>query len=371
MRKSNLKSLWLLITINYKEFIREPGILFWSLAFPVLMAWVLGIAFTKKGEMIQTIACIESVSHPNSKLDSFLRTADKITGPTHLQRSVFSKSFENKLGKFTYRLIPVPYDSAILMLKRGETSLILKEEGDRILYLFDPQSAEAKLNYAMLSSLIQHQPLVYNTASVQILSQKGSRYVDFLIPGLLALGIMNGFVWGIGYGLIEIRTKKLLRRMVATPMKKSHFIFSHFFARISLSAFEAIILFFFSWMYFRIQIQGSFLAFVLIFLAGSFCFAGLSILMASRTSSSRVGNALINLITMPMMVLSGIFFSYHNFPGLVIPVIQKLPLTLLADSLRSIMTEGTGFQENWPAFFILTGMGSVCFIVGIRIYKWY
>jgi ABC-2 type transport system permease protein len=368
MRKSRLKSLWQLITINYKEFIREPGILFWSLAFPVLMAWVLGIAFTKKGEMTQTIACVEMVSHSGSKLDSFLLSAEKKTGHHLLE---FHKSFENKLGKFTFRFIPVSFDSAMLMLKRGQTSLILQEENDHILYLFDPQSAEAKLNYAMLFSLIHHQPLVCNTESVKILTQKGTRYVDFLIPGLLALGIMNGFVWGIGYGLIEIRTKKLLRRMVATPMKKSHFILSHFFARISLSAFEAVILFFFSWMYFRIQIQGSLPAFIFIFLAGSFCFAGLSILMASRTSSSRVGNALINLITMPMMILSGIFFSYHNFPELVIPVIQKLPLTLLADSLRSIMTEGTGLKENLAAFFILTGTGSICFILGIRIYKWY
>jgi ABC-type multidrug transport system permease subunit len=371
MKKNNLKTLWQLISINYKEFIREPGILFWSLAFPILMAWVLGIAFTKRGEMIETIACVESPSITSSRLDSFLSTADKVTGLPRRHHPEFHKSFKNKLGKITFRLITVSFDSAMLMLKRGETSLIMQEQKDSILYLFDPQSAEAKLNYAMLFSVINHERLIYNTESVKVLTQKGTRYVDFLIPGLLALGIMNGFVWGIGYGLIEIRTKKLLRRMVATPMKKSSFIFSHFFARISLSAFEAFVLFFFSWIYFRTQIQGSVLAFVMIFLAGSFCFAGLSILMASRTSSSRVGNALINLITMPMMVLSGIFFSYHNFPDLVIPFIQKLPLTLLADSLRGIMTEGTGIRENIMPFFVLSGMGSLCFMLGIKIYKWY
>lgn len=371
MRKNSLRSLWQLISINYKEFIREPGILFWSLAFPVLMAWVLGIAFTKKGEMVQTIAWIESDSHTYSKLDSFLTSAEKITSTKRNRPLEFRKSFENKLGKLTFRLIPVTYDSAMLMLKRGETSLIVQEQESRILYLFDPQSAEAKYNYVMLSSAINHERLIYNTESVKILSQKGTRYVDFLIPGLLALGIMNGFLWGIGYGLIEIRTKKLLRRMVAAPMRKSHFIFSHFFARISLSAFEAAVLFFFAWIYFRIQILGSIPAFLLIFLAGSFCFAGISILMASRTSSSRIGNALINLITMPMMILSGIFFSYHNFPEQVVPFIQKLPLTMLADSLRSIMIEGTGLQENFPAFVMLSAMGSVCFVLGIRFYKWY
>jgi ABC-2 type transport system permease protein len=360
MMKTNLHSLWQLISINYKEFLREPGILFWSLAFPVLMAWVLGIAFTKRAESVQTIAIVSSPAI-ETKLDQFLGETEKLTAAN---QTVFQKTL-------TFRLFPVTIDSAILMLKRGETSLILQEQGDSIAYLLDPQNAEAKLNYLILSAAINHDPLIYNTESVKILSQRGTRYVDFLIPGLLALGIMNGFLWGIGYTLIEIRTKKLLRRMVAAPMKKSLFIFSHFFSRLTLSVFEAVVLFCFAWFYFRIQIQGSISAFILIFLAGSFCFAGIALLMGSRTSSSRVGNSLINLITLPMMILSGIFFSYHNFPDVVIPVIQKLPLTLLTDSLRGIMTEGTGIRENLSAVFILSGVGTICFSLGLRIYKWY
>jgi ABC-2 type transport system permease protein len=365
--KNSLNTLWQLISINYKEFLREPGILFWSLAFPVLMAWVLGIAFTQRAESVQTIALVSS-AEGDTKLDPFLNETEKLTSAS---QTVYQKTFDNKLGKLTFRLLPVTFDSAILMLKRGETSLILREQGDSLAYLLDPQNAEAKLNYLVLSAAINHDPQIYNTGSVQLLSQSGTRYVDFLIPGLLALGIMNGFLWGIGYTLIEIRTKKLLRRMVAAPMKKSIFIFSHFFSRLTLSVFEALVLFCFAWFYFRIQIQGSIPALILIFLAGSFCFAGIAILMGSRTSSSRVGNSLINLITLPMMILSGIFFSYHNFPDVVIPVIQKLPLTLLTDSLRSIMTEGTGIRENLSALFILSGVGTLCFFLGLRIYKWY
>ncbi len=371
MKKNDFTSFWQLVLINYKEFVREPGILFWSLAFPVLMAWVLGVAFSKRGEAVQSIACVLSASPVPSKLDSFLNSAEKIGGQTSKHPREFRKKIENNLGKLTFRLIPVSLDSAMLMLKRGQTSLIIQEQNDEVLYLFDPQGTEAKYNYVMISSAINNERLISDTESVSILSQKGTRYIDFLIPGLLAFGIMNGFLWGIGYGLIEIRTKKLLRRMVATPMKRSGFIFSHFFARLSLSTFEAIVLLLFSWLYFRIQIQGSVTAFVLIILAGSFCFAGVSMLMASRTSSSRVGNALINIISMPMMILSGIFFSYHNFPELVIPVIQVLPLTMLTDSLRSIMTEGTGLLENLQSIILLSGMGIIFFILGIRIYKWY
>jgi ABC-2 type transport system permease protein len=368
--KHNLRSLWLLISINYKEFVREPGILFWALVFPVLMAWVLGIAFSKKTELIQSIAYVKSSTCINNKLADFLKDSEIIYHKVNSGME-YRKSFNTKMGKLSFRLIPVTMDSAVLMIKRGQASLILLNKEDSIYYLFDPQSADARFNYTMLSSAINHERIIYDSASVKILSQQGTRYIDFLIPGLLAMGIMNDFLWGIGYGLIEIRTKKLLRRMVAAPMKKSFFIFSHFFARITLAVFEAIVLLLFSWIYFRIHIQGSIAAFILIFLAGSFCFAGISILIASRTSSSRIGNSLINLISMPMMILSGIFFSYHNFPELVIPVIQKLPLTMMVDSIRSIMIEGSGISENMPEFLFLSGLGSICFIVGIKIYKWY
>jgi len=368
--KHDLRSLWQLISINYKEFVREPGILFWALIFPVLMAWVLGIAFSKKTELIQSVAYVKSTSHTNSRLADFLENSVVIyhkVNPGMEHR----KSFDTKMGKLSFRLLPVTMDSAVLLVKRGQVSIILQDKEDSLYYLFDPQSADARFNYIMLSSAINHERLIYDSSSVKIFSQQGTRYIDFLIPGLLAMAIMNDFLWGIGYGLIEIRTKKLLRRMVATPMKKSIFIFSHFFARITLALFEALVLLLFSWFYFHIHIQGSITAFILIFLAGSFCFAGISILMASRTSSSRIGNSLINLVSMPMMILSGIFFSYHNFPDFVIPVIQKLPLTMLADSIRSIMIEGTGLLENMPEFLFLSGLGSICFLVGIKIYKWY
>lgn len=366
MKNPSLSPVWQLITINFKEFIREPGILFWSLAFPILMAWVLGIAFTKKSESVETLAWIPAAT-ASGRFETFLEQHGEAIAPD----AGYRLAIKNKLGNTTFRIMQVSDDKAILMLKRGETSLIIREQGDSLVYLLDPQSTDARYTYALFSALVNGERLAGSHAEVSVLTQTGTRYVDFLIPGLLALGIMNGFLWGIGYSLIEIRTKKLLRRMVAAPMKKWHFIFASFVARFSLSTFEAVILYLFSWLYFRIEIQGSLPAFVLVFLAGSFCFGGIALLMASRTASSRVGNALINLITMPMMVLSGVFFSYHNFPEAVIPVIRKLPLTLLADSLRSIMTEGTGTVENLSAILILSLTGLVCFVAGIRIYRWY
>jgi len=185
------------------------------------------------------------------------------------------------------------------------------------------------------------------------------------------MDIMSSALWGIGWALIEIRIKKLLRRMAATPMHKSMFLASHFVTRLIVNALEFVALFLFVYFYFGVRIQGSVPALIAIFIAGNMAFAGLSILMSSRTANPRVGNGLINAITFPMTLLSGIFFSYHHFPAWAIPIVRKLPLTMLADSIRSIFNEGAGFAQVAPAAFILAATGALFFYAGMKIYKWY
>ena len=361
-----------LILVNYREFIREPGIVFWSLIFPVLMSWVLGVAFSNRGELTQTVAIIEPAAVRNIPLAAFLANAEPVITGKDSAITEYRKTIANpKLGNTSYRFLLTRWEDALLMLKRGQATIIMEARSDSLFFHFDPKNPESRLNYITLSAIIKDESFIKETGSIKVLEKTGTRYIDFLIPGLLAMGIMNTFLWGISYALIEMRSKKLLRRMIATPMKKSSYLISHFVARVTLAIIEASVLYLFARLYFHIEIQGSLLALIMIFLAGNICFTGIGVLLASRTSSSRIGSGLINFISLPMTVLSGVFFSYHNFPDFVIPFIQTLPLTMLADSIRSIFTEGTGMTQNLPEFFILSGLGIVCFIIGLRIYKWY
>lgn len=165
--------------------------------------------------------------------------------------------------------------------------------------------------------------------------------------------------------------KKLLRRMVATPLQKPVFFTSLMIVRIVLGTLETILLLLFSYFYFGTRITGSIPAFITVFLAGIFAFTGIAILMASRTSKTEVANGLVNAVTLPMMILSGIFFNYHNFPDWAIPVIQALPLTLVADSIRSIFIEGAGFMEVLRPVIILCAIGLVASTAGLRVFRWY
>lgn len=359
-----------LLLIRFREFIREPGIVFWSIIFPVAMAWVLGIAFSRQNELVQQVALIENDQLRNPALREFLEDAEKVSGEDDLIH--YDKIIRNeKLGKTSFKFLCTTWDEGLKMIKRGHVNLLVREYPDSLEYYFDPANPQAKTVYITLSSAMNHAEQVYDTASINPLTQQGNRYIDFLIPGLIAMGVMNSLLWGISYALIEMRSKKLMRRMIATPMKKSEFLVSHFAARLALTVIEAGLLFTFAWFYFRISVQGSLLALATIFLSGNIAFSGIAILISARTANSRIGTGLINVITMPMTVLSGVFFSYHNFPDSVIPIIQKMPLTMMADSLRGVFIEGFGITQVAVNSAILTSLGIICFMIGLRIYKWY
>ena len=185
------------------------------------------------------------------------------------------------------------------------------------------------------------------------------------------MGIMMSCMWGISYGIIEKRSQKLLRRMVATPMKKSHFLIALITVRITMNFVESALLFLFAYLAFDITIQGNIAALFTIFIAGNIAFAGVAIFISSHTARTEIGNGLINAVVFPLMILSGVFFSYHNFPSWAIPIIQKFPLTMLADGIRSIFIEGAGYSDISIACFILTTIGIFFFITGLRIFKWY
>ncbi len=341
-------SLYQLVLVHFRSFFREPAVLFWAVLFPIIMAWVLGIAFSNKGESVRSVY---------------------VVGDSIPQQFSGEQVMGTETGNpYRIRFVPATEEKAITAIKKGLTALYVKAAGDSITYYFDPANADAQLTHLIIE---RGENGSDSARAFRPLESKGTRYIDFLIPGLIAFGIMNACMWGIGWTLIETRMKKLMRRMVATPMKRSVFLTSHMITRVVLGGFETVMLLIFAYLYFDIEITGNPFAFVIVFLAGIFAFAGIAILVASRTAKTEVANGLVNVVTLPMMILSGIFFNYHNFPDWTIPIIRALPLTLLADSIRSIFVEAAGFAEIVKPTLMLAITGFVTFFAGLRIFKWY
>ena len=364
-----IKQFTQLLSIQFKEFFREPAALFWSFIFPILMSFALGMAFTDKPEITQHAAVVLPASSGSSLLKIFLNTrCEKNNNEKEKYQIVIDN---NQLGKTITHFICGTWRESEIMMKRGQISIILTEAGGRVNYHFDPANSGSRLAFITISAMMDGKKLIPDSSVIKTLESKGTRYIDFLVPGLLAMGIMSSCLWGISYGLIEKRSKKLLRRLVATPMKKSLFMITMFLSRLVFALLETIALLVFAKLVFGVSIQGSLVAFAGILISGSFFFMGLSILLASRTDNTQVGNGLISAITMPMMLLSGIFFSYSHFPDFIIPIIRYLPLTLFADSLRSIVNEGSGVADVTLPLIVMSFTGLATFFTGLKFYKWY
>jgi ABC-type multidrug transport system, permease component len=378
-RLIRFNQLWQLISALFLEIVREPGVLFWGILFPILMSLGLGLAFTKKADVIRKVAVIninESLTSgsENSVVAGFLqKNCEKnVSGKPDTWQWKYTIRDE-KLGNSVFLFYKMKWDEAVKFLKRGTINVLLLGINDSVEYHFDPMNSDAQLTYLKLSSIVGKGAVqaVQSNTEIKPLTVTGTRYIDFLVPGLITMGVMMSSMWGISYGIIEKRSKKLLRRLVATPMKKSHFLIALITVRITMNFIESLVLFLFALFAFKMTIQGSISALILMFLAGNIAFAGIAVFVSSHTSNTEVGNGLINFVVFPLMILSGIFFSYQNFPEWSLPVIKNLPLTMLTDGIRSIFNEGAGYHDIALPILILLAVGILFFSVGLKIFKWH
>jgi ABC-2 type transport system permease protein len=350
-----------------------------GILFPILMSLGLGLAFTKKADVTRKVAVINSSEIGSVETEPGI-VADFLKKSCELNVSKEKEAWlwkyvikDEKLGNSIFLFYSMPWKEAMQLLKRGTINVILLDSNGSAEYHFDPMNPDAQLTYLKLGSLIGKGEILQESSNSEIkpLTVTGTRYIDFLVPGLITMGVMMSCMWGISYGIIEKRSKKLLRRLVATPMKKSHFLIALITVRITMNFIESTVLFLFSLVAFKITIQGDISALILMFLAGNIAFSGIAVLVSSHTSNTEVGNGLINFVVFPMMVLSGIFFSYQNFPDWSLPVIRNLPLAMLTDGIRSIFNEGAGYHEVALPIVILLFIGVLFFSAGLKIFKWH
>jgi len=372
-----LNQLWRLTIALFHEITREPGVLFWGIIFPILMSLGLGLAFTKKADVVRKVAVSQSSEisdNGTSELSRFLET--KCIKQLPDSKEDYRWKYElkdDKLGNTVFLFYELDWNEAMVMLKRGTVNLILQSSYGKTEYHFDPVNADAELTYLKLQNIIDSGEILYveNNSEIKPLTLTGTRYIDFLVPGLITMGVMMSTMWGISYGIIEKRSKKLLRRLVATPMKKSHFLIALIAVRVTMNFVEALVLILFALIAFNITIQGSISALILLFIAGNIAFAGIAVFVSSHTSNTEVGNGLINAVVMPMMILSGIFFSYQNFPDWGVKIIRTLPLTMMTDGVRSIFNEGAGYNDVAIPILVLLVIGVLFFTTGLKIFKWH
>jgi len=339
-----------LLMARLLELKREPEVVFWVFVFPLLLALGLGIAFRNKPGDVVSVAMVAGTESQDAQTLLALSP----------QRDQFKVQVLNQ-------------NEARQGFRLGKFDVVIEPDGHGGLqYRFDtarPESvlARSEVNDALQSAAGRKDIIATSTVTS---SEPGSRYIDFLIPGLLGMNLMNSGMWGIGFALVDMRQRKLLKRYVGTPMRRGDFLLAIMTSRLLLMVIEIGLLLVFGVLFFHMRVLGSVGSISLIGGLGSLTFGGVGLLTASRAQKIESISGLINLVMMPMWIFSGVFFSYERFPAVIHPLIKALPLTALNDALRASILEGTPLFQQWPRLLVLALWGGISFVLALKWFRW-
>lgn len=341
-RFSPLRELTL---VRMREFLREPEAVFWVFVFPVVMTCALGIAFR---------------SRPDDPV---------IVGVQAGARAAAIEAALQAAPGFVLR--PLAGGDPDRALRDGLVQVVVVAD-DPPVYRFDPARAESRVARLAVDAALQQAAGRRDvfTARVDAVRVVGSRYIDWLVPGLLGMNIMGTGMWSTSFAIVTARTRKLLKRLVATPMPRASYLLSLILSRIVYLVGEVAVLVLFAYLVFDVQVHGSVAALAAICLLGALAFGGLALLVSSRARTIEAVSGLMNLVMVPMWVCSGVFFASSNFPEAMQPFIQALPLTALNDALRGVMNDGRSLAALWPELAVLFAWGGVSFTAALRLFRW-
>lgn len=341
-----LQAFLALIDARFREFFRESEAIFWTFVFPVVLTVVLAFAF--RNRPIETLA-VAVVDGPGAAaLAEPLRASDR------------------------FRVLLLAEQEAHRALRLGKVALVVSRSDATLDYRLDTSRPESALARHEADAVLQRaagraDALAARTTPV---SEPGSRYIDFLVPGLIGLGLMNGGMWGMGFHLVDMRIKKLLKRLLATPMRRPDFLLAQLVLRVAMSFVELGFLLLFARIALGVPIVGSLPAAFAVGALGALVFGGIGLLLGSRAQRIESVMGLMNVASLPMTIASGVFFSVERFPALAQPLIRLLPLTALIDALRAVISEGAPLASQGVPLAILAAWGLASFALGLRLFRW-
>lgn len=344
-----------LVIARLREFWREPAAVFWVYGFPLIMMISLGVAFRHRP--------VESIQVDLVKSDRMEAFHDYLENGENTHQDLMELSGIEIHDEETSQL----------RLRTGKTALVVAHvESEGFVFSYDPTRPGSILVRNTLYDRIQRWSGREDkvTVSDDPVSETGGRYIDFLVPGLLGMGLMGGGMWGVGFSIVNLRIRKLLKRYLATPMKRSHFLIAMMISRVLFTIPEMLVLVWGAHWLFGVENQGSFLAVVVLVFLGAFEFSGIGLLIASRAETTETVSGLMNLVMLPMWIGSGVFYSVDRFPASVQLVLNQLPLTPLIHGLRGVMQDGASLAVLFPQLMVISLWGLITFGLALWWFRW-
>jgi ABC-2 type transport system permease protein len=328
-----------------RESLREPEALFWMFGYPVVMSLALALAF------------------PSGDARPVLVGVPAGDGGAAVKRAL-----EASTG---VKLIDVPPGAGQRLLREGEIH-VLVEPTDPPTYRFDHARSESRTARLVVDDALKRAAGRADpwSAVERPVDVPGSRYIDWLIPGIIGTGLMANGMWGVGFSIVQVRMRKVLKRMVASPMRRPHFLWAQLIARMLFLVPEVTFPLVFGVLAFGMPINGTLGAIGIVVLLSALAFSALGLMLASRARTFEAISGLMNIGMLPMWVLSGVFFSASNFPAVIQPFVQALPLTATNDALRAVILEGSPLSAIAGELVLLTAWTLIPFGISLKIFKW-
>ena len=341
----DLRALGALTVARMRLLWREPEAVFWVFIFPVVLALVLGLAFQGRGQEPSRIGVVGADAPCVQVLE-----ADAM-----IELQIFDSAGE-----------------AAIRLRSGAIDVLVDCDGEEPQLHYDTARTESVAARLRVRDALERAAGRTDVLEIREreVTERGSRYIDFLLPGLLGMNLMGTGIWGTGFGIVEWRQKKLLKLFMVTPMRRSSFMLAQILARVGFLVAEVAVIVTFGVFVLGVPFRGDFFSFAAVCLVGAACFAGLGLLVASRAQTIEGVSGIMNFVMMPMWLASGVFFSYERFPEFILPVIRLLPLTALNDALRMNMLEGAGLTGMGFQLLVQLTWAAATFVIALRIFRW-
>jgi ABC-type multidrug transport system permease subunit len=342
MSKLESSSLFQLTSMRFRLFLREPEAIFWTFLFPILLAMGLGIAFRNRPADVLQVGA----------------TTAQLTQALAGDKGLTAATMDEAAGTRA--------------LATGNILLLAIQRPEGIEYKFDDTNPDARTARLVADRAIQtaagrHEAV---RAEDQLVHETGARYIDFVVPGLLGMNLMGSAMWGLGFSIVDARQKKLLKRMVASPMPRWQFLASFLLSRLLLLIVEVVVFLGFSRLVFGVPFRGALWELALLCVLTSLSFSAIGLLVSSRAKTMEAVSGLMNLVMLPMWILSGIFFSATRFPAVIQPLVRALPLTAAIDALRGNMLQGMSLGQLAAPVALLLVWAAAAFAVSLRIFRW-